>query len=134
MKCGLTLPRNACLCDSALPPAKNKSGRGGDRLSRPAPLRRGSFWRKSTLHSTQRRQRLVSVTACSHSPCPRRAPCVATADGHSGDKGLPGEGLRSNDPAAATPSPERGLPPGSVHSQHACLGAGGFLPEDGLPE
>lgn len=90
--------------------------------------------RKSALRSTQRRQRLASVAACSRGPGPRRAPCVAAADGHGGDKGPSGEGLRRHDPAAAAPSPEGGLPPGPVHSQHACLGAGGFLPEDGLPE
>lgn len=67
-------------------------------------------------------------------PCPRHAPCVAAADGHGGGKGHAGEGLRSNDPAAAAPGPERGLPPSAVHPQHACLGAGGLLPEDGLPE
>lgn len=66
--------------------------------------------------------------------CSGYAPCVAAADGHGGDKGHSGEGLRSNDPAAAALGPERGLPPGGIHPQHACLGAGGLLPEDGLPE
>lgn len=52
----------------ALSPEQRRVGQGGDRLSRPAPLRRGSFCRKSAQHSERRRQSLASVTACSRSP------------------------------------------------------------------
>lgn len=76
----------------------------------------------------------MSVAARGRGACPRRALCAAAADGRGGDKGLSGEGPRSDGPAAAASRPQRGLGPGAVHPQHARLGAGGLLPEDGLLE
>lgn len=66
--------------------------------------------------------------------CPQPLPaaaCLPAADGRGGHEGLSGEGLPSHD---AAPGPEGGLAPRSLHPQHAGLGAGGLLPEDGLPE
>lgn len=62
----------------------------------------------------------------------RRAACAA--DGRGGDQGLSGPGPRGHGPAAAAPRPQGGPGPGALHPQHARLGAGGLLPEDGLSE